>query len=452
MNTKYIPIFFSKIKENSNLNKIVKNIFWLFFDKILKLGLGLFVMILLSRHLKPEDFGLMNYIVSLISLFIAFSALGLNAIIVRDLIEKPDHFKTLGTTFLLRIIGSVFFYILLIITIYILRPDDDLSQYLVALLGLSLFFKSSDVIRYWYESKIESKNVVLIENCVYVLLAIIKLILIYNDATLVHFVYILLFESILIFFFLFLFYIKHNNLRKWRFNVFRSRELLKDSWPLIISSASWIIYSKTDQIMIGQLLGNEQVGFYAAASQLSVISSFIPSVIAFSIIPSILKYKKTNRKLYNSRFQLIYNTVTTILFLTAIIVNIFSPEIVSLLYGELYSPASEVLRIQFWIVIFIGLAVVSGRYLVNDNLQKITMQRHVLGALINIPLNYFLILKMGITGAAWSSLFTLITVNYFFDFAQSKTRFIFKQKTNAIFFVWVFSLLKKTDLKSNKLN
>jgi O-antigen/teichoic acid export membrane protein len=438
MNNKYILFFLSKIKENDTFNKIIKNIFWLFFDKILKLSLGLLVMILLSRYLKPEDFGLMNYVVSLISLFIAFSALGLNAIIVRDLIEKTDYFKTLGTTFFLRLIGSFFLYIILILTIYVLRPDDSLSKYLVMVLGFSMFFKTSDVIRYWYESKIESKKVVLIENSVYVILAIIKLILIYYGAELTHFIYVLLLESILVFLLLFLYYGKHNDLRKWKFNFFRSKELLKDSWPLIISSASWIIYSKTDQIMIGQLLGDKEVGFYAAASQLTFITTFVPSAIAFSIIPHILKYKNTNRQLYDSRFQLIYDIVTTILFIAAIIITFLSTEIINLMYGELYSPASKVLAIQFWIVIFIGLAIVSGRYLVNDNLQKITMQRHVLGAIINVPLNYVLIKHNGIIGAAWSSLITLFAVNYLFDFFQKETRYVFKQKTRAVFFLWLF--------------
>ncbi len=115
MNVKYFASYLSKINEFEDWNKIIKNIFWLFFDKILKLGLGLIVMILLSRYLKPEDFGLMNYVVSLISLFVAFSALGLNAIIVRDLIQKPDHFKTLGSTFFLRIFASVLLYILLML-------------------------------------------------------------------------------------------------------------------------------------------------------------------------------------------------------------------------------------------------------------------------------------------------------------------------------------------------
>jgi len=438
MISKHISFLFSKINKDEEWNKIIKNIFWLFFDKILKLGLGLVVMILLSRHLQPEDFGLMNYVVSLISLFVAFSALGLNAIIVRDLIQKPNHYKTLGSTFFLRIIASVFLYIVLIATIYVLRPDDDFSKYLVAVLGFSMFFKSSDVIRYWYESKIESKKIIVLENGVYVTLAIIKIILIYFKAPLVYFIYVLLMESILSFVILFAFYNKKNSLRKWKFDLERSKELLNDSWPLIISSASWIIYSKTDQIMIGQLLGDKEVGYYAAASQLSLIMTFIPTAIAFSIIPSILKYRNTDRKLYDSRFQFIYNLVTTILVVIAISVTFLSPFIIRTLYGELYAPASDVLRIQFWIVILIGLAVVSGRYLVNDNMQKITMQRHVLGALINIPLNYFMIEYLGIIGAAWSSLITLFTVNYLFDFFQKETRYIFKQKTRAVFFVWLF--------------
>jgi len=428
-----------QIKQNPTIQKILNNITWLFFDKILKLGIGVFVIAMLSRYLKPEQFGLLNYVTSIVSLFVALSALGLNAIVVRDLIEKPNKPETLGTSFFLKLGGAIVALIALIITIYILRPDDELSKYLVIILSFSLLFKTSDVIKFWYESKTKSKKIVIVENVVFISMAFVKFALIYYEAPLVGFIYVLLLESILVFVFLFLLYLKdENKLSEWRITFVRSKELLKDSWPLIISSTAWIIYSKTDQIMIGQILGNKEVGYYAAATQLSQISSFIPSVIAFSIIPSILKFKESNRLLYNNRFQFIYNFITAILFLLAIIVNFIAPELIEVLYGAEYLPATRILKIHFWIVIFIGLAVVSGRYLVNDNLQKITMKRHVLGVLINIPLNYLFIVKYGVVGAAWASLFTLITVNYFFDAFQTKTRLIFKQKTIAIFFVWIW--------------
>lgn len=428
--------------------KVIKNISWLFLDKILKLSIGVLLVISLTRYLGPERFGLLNYVTSLVVLFTAIGALGLNAIVVRDLIEKPNSNETLGTSFVLKLTGGIMALFLLALTVIILRPNDELSKYLAVLLGFRILFKSSDIIKFWYESKIESKNTVLTENAVYVFMAAVKLILIYLNAPLASFVLVLLLESVFIFVFLFLLYLKGGGkIINWKFTSTRSKELLNDSWPIIVSSTAWIFYSKIDQVMIGQILGNKEVGYYAAANKLSEISTFIPTIIAFSIIPSILKYRSSNRTLYDKYFQMIYNIVTSILILLAIVVSLFPVIVIETLYGTQYTPAATVLSIQFWIVVFIGLAKISGRYLVNDNRQKITMVRHLAGVLINLPLNYFLINIYGIEGAAWASLISLVSTNYLFDSLFKGTRNIFMQKTRALFFIWIFSFLIENDKK-----
>ena len=48
----------------------------------------------------------------------------------------------------------------------------------------------------------------------------------------------------------------------------------------------------------------------------------------------------------------------------------------------------------------------------------------------------------GIDGAAIASLISLICVNYLFDVTLKKTKFIFTQKTKALFFLWVFPKIK----------
>lgn len=429
-----------KLFKSPITKKISVNIFWLFFDKALRMGLGIFVVVALSRHLGPTHFGTFNYIISFVSLFTALSALGLNAIVVRDLIEKERKYITLGTTFVLKFFGGILSYLLLLLTVYILRADDKIVMYLVSILGFILIFKSSDVVKFYFESRTESKKVIVIENIVFLVFSIFKLLLIYFDAELEIFVFLLFLESFFVFISLLIYYNKKRDLKKWKFNISRAKDLLSDSWPLIISSAAWVVYSKVDQIMIGDILGDVEVGYYAAATKLSEVTCFFPSIITFSIVPSILKYKLKDRKQYDLKFQHIYNFVTSVLLFLAVFVTLFSNNIIVLLYGVEYLPSSDVLKIHFWIVIFIGLATISGRYLVNDNMQRITMVRHLLGVFINIPLNYFLIQKFGIEGAAYASLISLILVNYFYDFINFRTRHIFWHKTEAIFFKWLWKL------------
>jgi len=60
--------------------KSSKNALWLFLDKILRLGVGLVVGVLVARYLGPELFGKWNYAIAFISLISAFATLGLDQI------------------------------------------------------------------------------------------------------------------------------------------------------------------------------------------------------------------------------------------------------------------------------------------------------------------------------------------------------------------------------------
>ncbi|CAM1370247.1 conserved membrane hypothetical protein [Tenacibaculum litoreum] len=440
----------SKIKNiyqsinNPLVSKIVKNILWLFFDKLFRMGVGVIVIVLLARYLGPSNFGLYNYITSLVALFLALASLGLNAIVVKELVENNNKLETLTTSFYLRLFGGLISYILLVVTIFMLKPNDELSKYLVAILGLRLFFTSSDIIKYWFESQINSKYTVIVENSVFLLFSILKIILIYNKARFEIFVYLFTLESVFVFFgMLYVFKKTGKSFNNSKFDLVKAKSLLSQSWPLIISSFAWIVYTKTDQIMIGQFLGNSEVGYYAAASRLSEIASFLPTIITFSIVPSIIKLRTSNEDLYNRRFQQIYYIVTSLMVLLAIIVTSFASPIILIVYGKLYTSASSVLVVQFWIVVAIGLAIVSGKYLVNSGQQKITMKRHILGVMFNFPLNYVLIPIYGINGAAIASLISLAFSNYLFDYFSKSTRLIFIQKTKSLCFYWVLSVFLK---------
>lgn len=419
-------------------SKIIVNILWLFFDKVIRLGLGVFVLILLARYLGPEQYGLINYAQALVAIALAISGFGLYGIVVRDLVTTDDKYTLLGTAFAIRFIAAIVSYIGLMIAIITLRPNDHSSIYIVAVLGFSLFFNTSDIVRYWYESQVKSRYTVFVENSIFMLLAAIKLLMIYFQCSVIVFVYAFTVEAALSGFLLFLVYSKQEKLRHWQFSWLKAKGLLNDSWPLIISAFAWIVYTRIDQIMIGQMLGDKEVGLYSAATRLSDVANFFPMIIASSIIPVILKHKDSAREIYEQQFQDIYYLIITMMVALAIFTLFFADDIIGLLYGSAYTASSGVLKIHFWVIVFSALAVISGKYFINDGNQILNMSRHTLGVILNIPLNYFLIPTLGIEGAAIATLASSVITYYFFDFFSKKSRKTFIFKTKALLFFWVF--------------
>lgn len=256
--------------------------------------------------------------------------------------------------------------------------------------------------------------------------------MLWQQAGLIMFVWAILIESIVVGLALCFVYAKVvSDPLHWKATRAKAKSLLTDGWPLIISSAAWIVYTRIDQIMIGEMLNDQAVGYYSVAIKISDIATFVSTTIALSIIPTIIPLRKTNTALYHHRYQMTYDVVVGLMLLTAICTTFLSGLFINLLFGEPYADAASVLSIHIWSAIFIAMATVSGQYLINEGLQKITMRRHVAGVLINIPLNYLVIPVYGIEGAAFASLVSLAFSNYIFDAVTPITRICFIQKTRS---------------------
>ncbi len=202
----------------------------------------------------------------------------------------------------------------------------------------------------------------------------------------------MLFDSIVLAMGYLYWYLKINKeffLKKIEFSSNLVKSLLKDSWPLILSGIVISIYMKIDQIMIKEMLGNREVGEYAVAVRLSELWYFIPMVISSSLFPAIINAKKVSEELYYQRFQKLYDLMVWIAISIAIPMTFLSDWIVNFLYGIQYSEAGDVLKIHTWSIVFVALAYASGRWMLAENLQIYSFYRYLIGAIINIILNYF---------------------------------------------------------------
>lgn len=422
------------LQNNQGFMKYFKNTSWLFGEKILRMIVGLFVGIWVARYLGPEQFGLFSYAQSFVGLFTAIATLGLDGIVVRELVKdgtKRD--EILGTVFWLKLIGA--FIVLFILAVAIqFTSNDYYINILVFIIASSTIFQSFNVIDFYFQSKVLSKYVVYANVISLCISSVVKIILILNDAPLIAFAWIILFDSIVLAFGFIYFYLKNTSFRITNL-IFCTRtavSLLKDSWPLILSGIVISIYMKIDQVMIKEIMNSEAVGQYAAATRLSEAWYFIPVVIASSLFPAIISAKKQSKKLYYERLQKLYDFMVWIAIFIALPMTFLSDWIIYLLYGSKYNEAGTVLMIHIWAGVFVFLGVASSKWFLSENLQKYSFYRTLGGAIINIVLNYILIPIHGIYGAAIATLISQAIASYFFNLTNKKLRYTFLLQTNAI--------------------
>jgi PST family polysaccharide transporter len=426
-----IPAFIrSRIAHRPKLLKIVDNIGWLFFDKILRMGVGLLIGVWIARYLGPEQFGLLNFTAALIALFGALAGMGLQGIVVREIVREPTcREDTLGTAAALQLLGGAVAYSLLLVTVFYLRPQDVLSQLVAAILGAMVLLKAFEVASYWFESQVQSKYTVWVQNGAFLVFAGIKVLLILTGASLINFAWAMLAEAIVVALAMTLALHRFGPaLSSLRLSYRRCCALLKAGWPLMLSSIAVMIYMKIDQIMIGQMLGNDAVGIYSAAVRISEIWYFIATAVAASVLPAILEAKKNNEAQYRERLQALFDLMTWIAIMVALPVTFFAKPLVTMLFGAEYSEAGGVLAIHVWATVFVFLGVAGGNWFLAENQQLISLQRTALGAVVNVLLNILLIPTLGVVGAAWATLISYAIAAMLSDAMQHTTRNMFKMK------------------------
>jgi len=394
------------IKNHQGFMKYFKNTSWLFGEKILRMVVGLFVGIWVARYLGPEKFGLFSYATSFVGLFTAFATLGLDGIVVRELVKDESRKdELLGTAFWLKLMGAFTVLCFLAIAINFTSNDAD-TNILIFIIASAMIFQSFNVVDMYFQAKVESKFIVYANVLSLFISSLTKIILILNEAPLEAFAWVILFDSFILACGFLYFFFKNSTfkIQHLKFKKETAISLLKDSYPLIFSTMLVSIYMKVDQIMIKEMMDTQAVGYYAAAFRIISALFIIPTVIATSLFPSIIHAKKVNNKLYDDRIQKLYTLLLWFSLIISSVIYILSQDIVNLLYGQEFFMAGTLLGILTWNFVFISLSSIHGKWLTVEGLLKYVMIYSSLGLLTNIVANYFFIKEYGIVGAAYATL------------------------------------------------
>jgi len=404
---------FNKLQLSVGFKRYFKNTSWLFFERVIGMAVSLSVGVYVARYLGPANFGLMSYAGSFVGLFVGIATLGLDNIVVRELVkDEKKRDELLGTAFILKFIASIF-VLIIVFTAVRFTSNDNFTNLLIYIVVIGTIFQSFNVINFYFQAKVLSKYKVYVQIFSSIICAVVKLLLIYFNMSLIYFVIVSLLQNMILASGLIVMYRKQKlNLSNWRMNFNLAKRLLSDSWPLILSGIAISIYMKIDQVMIKNMLDAKAVGNYAVAVRLSEIWYFIPMAITSSVFPAIINAKKISEKLYYERLQKLYDLMVWLSIGIALPIMLLSNNIIELLFGIQYQEAAGVLRIYVWATVFVFLGVASSQYLLAENYTKISFFRTSIGAVINIVLNIFLIPKYGIKGAAIATVLSQFAVAF----------------------------------------
>jgi polysaccharide transporter, PST family len=160
------------------LKTILVNIGWLSFDKVIRMGVGLVMGAWIARYLGALQFGHLNYALAVITLFSVPSLLGLQHIVVRDLVQAPycKH-DLLGTSFVLKFFAAAGMYVMLA-GYAVVAADTPISRTLLIMVGALILNNPFSTLALWFQSQVQSQYVVWANNLAFLLVTGLRIALI----------------------------------------------------------------------------------------------------------------------------------------------------------------------------------------------------------------------------------------------------------------------------------
>lgn len=403
------------------------NTAWLMGEKVLRMFMGLFVGIWVARYLGPEQFGLLSYAQSFVFLFTAIATLGLDSIVVRELVKDNSQRNVLlGTAFTLKLIGSLCILPLLWLGVQF-TSNDSYTNLLIFIIASGTIFQSFNVIDFYYQSSVLSKYVAFANTITLAISSVVKIILIMNEASLLAFAIVGVFDTAILSLGLIYFYWQktHHSLREWQFDRVVAKRLLADSWPLLIGGLCFVTFSNIDIVMLKQFASERQVGLYSAAYKLTNLWYFLPGLLLSSLAPALINAKNDPVN-YDSRLGLLTSFLFWIAFTIALFTTIFSKYIVLVTYGNQYKEAANIVVILIWVNVFIYLNSSWNYSKIIQGKEYSILYFHSLAAILNIISNILLIPKYGAYGASVSIIMALLITMLLFSIFDLDMRKIIK--------------------------
>jgi PST family polysaccharide transporter len=420
---------------NYSVKKLISNTSWIFFEKIFRMILNFVVFAAIARHLGASDFGILSYCLSLLYFLTPLWSLGTDHVFKQKFIigQEDSPSENLISTFtILRIFTSLALFVLVIAFSHLFL--NQLNYILLIIISSSLFFRSIESIEVFNNSQLNSKYNTYSKTISFVIISVINLTAISLSAPLIFFAFSYALEFLIYACLQLIIFRRGNIPLKLHFDKKEALLITKKSFPIFASTCCSVVFFKIDHLFLGNMIGMEAVGQYAAAVRLSEIWYFIPASIMISLFSPVQSYFVKDKEKYYELLRKIYSGFFYFSIVISLFISVTSDFWVDIIFKERYENTAAILSIHIWSFVFVAWGFAQEPWDVANNLLKLRFKRLAVGALCNITLCLILIPTYGVLGAAYATLISRATAYFFINLHSKESREIFSIQLSSIFY------------------
>jgi PST family polysaccharide transporter len=394
-----------RLRSWPGLHRVASNTIWLFGHQAMALLVAALVGVWTARYLGPSSYGDLNFALSFVFLFSPIATLGLDKVLVRELVRNPkDSPRLLGSAFVFRLLSGLTATLAATATAFVVWPQERDVPWLISIAALGLILQAAQVVEFWFSSRLEGKYVVMARVAALLLSAGVKAVLIIIHAPLLTFAVVWTGETLVGSLLLFVIYRWRGcSPAQWVVSTGEGIKLVRQAWPILLATMAQVLYTRVDQLLLKEMWGAAVVGIYAASFQVLELLYFLPTAMISSAFPAIICLRQAKAPEYRLRMQQLYDFLTWLGLGIASVVSLSSSFLMALLFGPAFEDSGPVLAVSVWCCVFVFPALAYGHWLYAEDLQFYGLISFVSTCLLNLVLNFYLIPFQGAAGAALAS-------------------------------------------------
>ncbi len=394
-----------KYLSGSDNGPVLANAIWLYADQGLRAVVTLVVFSAVTRFLGPEQYGILAYAAAFPALFLPLAMLGLDYVVVQELVRRPKQRAGILATASVLLTGAALLSLGFAAMVTGLLPAGNPARPLIWITVFSLLGQPFQLIDFYFQSRVAARYAVVARVSSNVAVNVFRLCLVWRGAELHWFAWTFVFETFVTGLSLLAAYRATGAERirpridwDWREAV----GLLRASWPLLLGRLAMAGYLRLDQLLLGQVAGVGALGLYAAAARLGDATQLVTLTYINSYFPRFVAAHAEDPVKFAVLREQFFRRMTWLAIAVAVGVTFAAPWITRGLLGPKFEGSAAIMVAFAWANVFAAQISVRGKWFLAEGWQLHSLAYFAAGAVAHLAGVWLLAPSFGPLGAAMS--------------------------------------------------